>query len=282
MDRRTLIARLGAGALGVGTLGIGGWLASGRSPTYHVELDMRTFEYVLTMRTASPRSEDSAVTGSDDDSDESVIGLTELDEETRTIIERAAARRQLGLTDPHDALRETVDSIEYVQIDDSLYVPRLQSLATAPVEIDATLRDDRIAPGSPARIDLTVTNIDDKSWGVFSGAPGPFGILRASRAPRGVIEDKDDALLLWSPAYEASTHVQTIGGLIVGANDIGIVTDLESGEEATEEYQLRRREFGLRPGSFVVEDSVSIERYDEETDEIESAASPFELWIDVQ
>ena len=207
--------------------------------------------------------------------EDGVVAIDDLDDDARALVEEVADRRRIGLDEVPSSLRETIESESLVRIDDRLYRPSLHRLTDEPIEFDATLLDETIAPGSPARLDLTVTNGGDEPVGIFSGAPGPFGVLRAE-------DEDDDRLTLWSQAYAESSHVSTVGGVVVGWNDIGIVTELAPGEDASGEYQLRRRTIGLRPGTFVVREWMGIEWIDEQTKDPTSISYPFELVLEVE
>lgn len=103
-----------------------------------------------------------------------------------------------------------------------------------PLTFEATLVDDSVRPFDPDRIELSITNTADERIGVSSGAPGPFGVLRAESS------SGDDQVTLWSDAYDESDHVHTTGRRVQAVNDIGIVTELVPGETQTQTYEIGR------------------------------------------
>ncbi len=205
-----------------------------------------------------------------------VIELADAPFRIRDLVEEGIDRHRMGLDTIPDALSDLVSSYDYVRVDDWFYEPVIEGTGPKhlPVELGAALLDDSIRPFDPARIELSITNTGKGKIGVFSGAPGPFGILRA--------ESEDGRLTLWSDAYAESDHVHTTGRSVSGANDIGIVTELDPGEIRTAVYEIGR--WGLAPGTYLVDDSVGIERYvtDEDGESaVESRTFPYELRIEI-
>lgn len=143
--------------------------------------------------------------------------------------------------------------------------------AHLPVAFEAAPVDDSIRPLDPARFDLSIGNAGDERIGVASGAPGPFGVLRATSA-------SGDRVTLWSDAYAESEHVHTTGRGVRAVNDIGIVTELSPGESRTREYRIGR--WRLAPGTYTVAETVGIRRGEGES--ATTTPFPYELTIEIR
>lgn len=97
------------------------------------------------------------------------------------------------------------------------------------VEFDATLVDDAVAPGDPATVAFSLTNVGDHRQEVFGGTVAPFGVLRAER--------DGGRVPLWRD-YEREGGVSvTADGLVV--DSVGVLTPIEPGETIEKEYDLR-------------------------------------------
>lgn len=206
-----------------------------------------------------------------------VIELADVPADVRDLVQEGIDRHRMGLDTVPDVLSDLVASYEYVRADEWFYEPTIGETGPThlPVEFEATLVDDSVRPFDPARIDFSITNTGDKGIGVFSGAPGPFGVLSA--------ESNGDRLTLWSDAYAESDHVRTTGRSVRGANDIGIVTELDPGETRTREYQVDR--WRLAPGTYPVSEWIGIERYATDEDDesiVKSTTFPYELRIEIE
>lgn len=205
-----------------------------------------------------------------------VVELEDVPVEVRDLLRAAIDRRRMGLDAVPDELAELVAAYEYVRVDGRFYGPVIEGTGPThlPVAFEATLVDGSVRPSDPVRIDLSITNTGDERVGVLSGAPGPFGVLRA--------ESGDDRVTLRSDAYDESDHVHTTAGRVRAVNDIGIVTELAPGETRTEGYRLGR--LGLEPSTYTVDESVGVERYtiDEEGNRRrEGTTFPYELHLEV-
>lgn len=203
-----------------------------------------------------------------------VVELGDVPVGVRDLLWVAIDHHRVGLGTVPDELADLVASYEYVRVDDWLYGPEIEETGPThlPLAFEATLVDGSVRPSDPARIDLSISNTGDERIGVSSGAPGPFGVLRA--------DSGDDGVTLWSDAYDESDHVHTTARSVRAVNDIGIVTELAPGETRRREYQIGR--WRLTPGTYTVDESVGIERY--ATDEngnrrSESTTFPYELRI---
>jgi hypothetical protein len=237
MKRRSFLGFTGVGGIGLG----GSTLLVGGSPTYRIGLEAATFEYVLSMRSYGP------------DVGEVTTRITDLEPDVRETVETAIEEGRVGIDDPSTALLTFLDRPEAI--------PRY-------------VVDGSVRPSDPARIELSISNTGDERIGVSSGAPGPFGVLRAES------EGGDDRVTLWSDAYAESDHVHTTTGRVRAVNDVGIVTELASGETRTRAYEIGR--WRLEPGTYTVDESIGIERY--ATDEngnrrSEGTTFPYELRI---
>ena len=136
----------------------------------------------------------------------------------------------------------------------------------APLVVETVIEDEQVAPGDPAILSISVTNEGSDAYGLMSGAPAPFGILRATKT------GSDRELTLWSDAYDESTHVSTMAEVIVGVNDIGIVTEFEPGDSRSSRYELRRRSLVEGPGTYLVTARYGVELLAETGDEEERTA----------
>ena len=148
----------------------------------------------------------------------------------------------------------------------------------APLVVKTAIEDGRVTPGEPAILSMSITNEGADAFEWMSGAPAPFGILRASKT------GSDREFALWNDAYERSDHVSTVAGLIVGVNDIGLITELEPGESRFSRYELRRRSLTDGPGTYVVTARYGVELLAETgSDEDRTAYGPlsYELRLSV-
>ncbi|MFP4632007.1 MAG: hypothetical protein ACLFMT_01050 [Halobacteriales archaeon] len=102
-------------------------------------------------------------------------------------------------------------------------------------------------PEDAATFELSVTNTSGDSVEIFSGAPAPFGVLRAEQA-----SGDDRALVVWSEAYEESGHVYA-GPMGLEVNSIGLNTEVEPGETLSETYEV-----AFPQGEYRVEETMSV------------------------
>jgi hypothetical protein len=137
---------------------------------------------------------------------------------------------------------------------DTEYVVALEDAPATDETDHAALRvelvDSGIAPDDPARFVATLTNTTDETLVVSSGAPSPFGVVRASP------DDSDDFekdLTLWTDDYEDSSHVGTDGKQVTGVDDIGLVEELDAGEAIEQEFELHPETPNLEAGAYEAE-----------------------------
>lgn len=125
--------------------------------------------------------------------------------------------------------------------------------------ISAEIRDE-YSPDDAARFELSLTNTADETVEVFSGAPAPFGVLRAEP----VSGDSGSPRLLWSDMYADSDHVSFYPrGLVL--EDIGLTTEIPPGDSETETYDV-----AFPPGEYRVDGSIDVQRTDAEEDDTHS------------
>jgi hypothetical protein len=208
-----------------------------------------------------------------------VIELADAPAGVRELLRTVIDRRRVGVDAVSVELAELVASYDYLRVDDWFYGPEIEETGPThlPVAFEATVVDGSVRPSDPARIELSISNTGDERIGVSSGVPGPFGVLRAES------EGEDDRVTLWSDAYAESDHVHTTAGRVRAVNDVGIVTELASGETRTRAYEIGR--WRLEPGTYTVDESIGIERY--ATDEngkrrSEGTTFPYELRIRIR
>ncbi|KAB1192866.1 hypothetical protein GJR96_05160 [Haloferax sp. MBLA0076] len=156
---------------------------------------------------------------------------------------------------PPVELVDQLESHQYVYLENTFYTTYVETPGALPVSVGASLTDDTLSDG--ARIELTLTNHDDEEVEIGSGAPRPFGILRFH--PRG---ESDRRVLLWTDAYEESSHVETDGHSIGRIEEIMELTRLKSGETVRHEFRIE--ETDLQPGRYVIESDVQVSTADGE------------------
>lgn len=96
MKRRSFLGFTGVGGIGLG----GSTLLAGGSPTYRVDLELSTFEYVLSMRSYGP------------DVGEVTTRIADLEPDVRETVETAIEEGRVGIDDPSAALLTFFDRPE--------------------------------------------------------------------------------------------------------------------------------------------------------------------------
>jgi hypothetical protein len=122
--------------------------------------------------------------------------------------------------------------------------------------ISAEIRDE-YSPDDAARFELSLTNTADETLEIVTGAPAPFGVLRAE----AVGDDSGSPRLLWSDAYTESDHVSFYRRGLV-PDDIGEITEMGAGETLTQAYEV-----AFPPGEYHVDGSIEVPRPDAEEDD---------------
>jgi hypothetical protein len=125
--------------------------------------------------------------------------------------------------------------------------------------ISAEIRDE-YSPDDAARFELSLTNTEDEVLEVVTGAPAPFGVLRAEN----VGDDSGSPRLLWSDTYADSDHVSFYPRGLV-PDDIGEITEMGAGETLTQAYEV-----AFPPGEYRVDGTIDVQRTDAEEDDTHS------------
>lgn len=184
----------------------------------------------------------------------SVLFADETDPAVAELLRAAGPTEGLHrVADPPDGLADLVREHEYVHADGRFYYAYVETAPDVPVAFDAA-PVERGSDGDP-RVRFSVRNDGERPVEVFSGAPPPFGVLRA-RSP-----DHETRGTLWTEAYEESRHVHVRNGQVNSVNSVGITTSVPAGDSAERTFRLRRRD--LPPGEWVVEGNVGIEVRDD-------------------
>lgn len=229
MRRRTFLAIAGTGA-------VSGCLANHvpefighefRNLDVSVEKLFPTHRYYFYF---SPTNADPEESGKDP------IAYVDLDPEIKAVIRDIRDPGPVGFDDPPPELIDTADehlitcgdwcsgSADYAEL---TYLER--DPATPPLaELTAAVTDDGTG------IDVTLTNTDDESFVVFSGAGPPFGALKAVG-----IDGTDHVIELWSDSFEQSAV--EIRDRSLHYTDVGVTTEFAPGESVTRTFELTRR-----------------------------------------
>lgn len=166
------------------------------------------------------------------------------------------------------------DDTESDSKDDSKYVVALEDAPltdeTEHARLEVDLVDPELAPDDPAQFSAVLTNATDETLVVSSGAPSPFGVVWASPMES---DDRSSSLTLWSDAYEDSSHVGTDGKHVGGANDIGLVEELEAGETIERTFELYPETPNLTAGEYEAEIGFGVGPEDGESEGIGVALS---------
>ncbi|WP_114577517.1 hypothetical protein [Saliphagus sp. LR7] len=124
------------------------------------------------------------------------------------------------------------------------------ALENGPVEdggefaaLEIELVDPHVEPESPAALEATLTNTAEEAILVTSGAPAPFGVLRAE-------SDNGDAITLWSDAYEETDHVQTDGKDLETFTNVALVSEFEPEESITRTFEIHAETSNLEAGTY--------------------------------
>ncbi|MFC4356364.1 hypothetical protein ACFO0N_00205 [Halobium salinum] len=180
----------------------------------------------------------------------------------RVVRAAGEARGTYALDDPPEGLMEHLDAHEYAYLDGRFYWVGVESRERLPLAMDARFTDE-------GRLELALRNRADTVLELMVGAPRPFGVVHCH--PEG---DPDARHLLWTDAYEESTHVKTERRSVTMVQDIGLVVDLSPGESVTETYELP----DLSPGRYVVDDTVAVSFPDDR----EGGTFPYRVTFEVR
>jgi len=157
------------------------------------------------------------------------------------------------LNDPPPGLIEGLDAHRYARLNGTFYTTYVEKRDRLPLSVSARLTDASFADGRPT-LELELVNEANRAVGVTTGAPPPFGVL--SYHPVG-----DDApnRLLWTDAYEESSHVSVEDGEVKMVHSIGLGMELGAGESTGRTFAIRESAAELDPGTYVVEGSVGVD-----------------------
>ncbi|PSQ17371.1 hypothetical protein BRD00_07935 [Halobacteriales archaeon QS_8_69_26] len=178
-----------------------------------------------------------------------VWDASDADPELRRVVRRAGETTGLyPLDDPPEGLLERLDAHDHVYLDGTFYTTYVEKRGPLPVRVEASFTDP---DGDPARIEIALHNESDGTVGVSSGAPPPFGVLRFG--PEG---SDGPWYLLWTDAYEESTHVHTEGREVTSVNSIAVGTEVDPDDSVSRTFEVE----GSDPsnGTYVVESDVGV------------------------
>ena len=227
--------------------GIGEFLETYEAVDYHGDVVTLTLHqeeadppYTVTATRISPT----------DLTDDAVWDATNASSEITLIVEAAGKTEGVyRVDDPPEELLDQLDAHQYVYLNGTFYTTYIEKRTDLPVSVDASVTDASLSDG--AGIELSLTNESETTVGIMTGAPKPFGVLWFH--PRGT---PDERLILWTDAYEESSHVQTEGHTVKLINSIGLTMDLKPGETVTHEFRIDQTD--LEPGQYVIENNVSV------------------------
>jgi hypothetical protein len=252
MNRRQFLAVCGGGT----AIEIGGCL--GREPAAGTETAANDSRYELVSFEASSErirpehrytiDPDSFADSLDDEDTAIKIGNLSSDAQS-TLRNALSAGPGLSASYSTDALpedaRTTIEEYDFVDFGDdteyryvgfSLFEVDLDSPPRLTVE--ARLLDEIATSDDPAVLEITATNNGDETIRCETGTPKPFGIQVA------------DDLVLWTDAYEEGAVIEN--GEIVGGSDEDVVTELDPGKTATEEYEVQSARDAFEPAEFTL------------------------------
>lgn len=181
-----------------------------------------------------------------------VIDVEEMDADYRAPVREAAATAGVyGVDDPPEGLADVVEAHQYVRVDGAFYAAYASDSSGVTADVDATLVDGEATESSPAELALSVENTGTEPISIFSGAPGPFGIQRMH--PQ---DDPDTRVLLWTDEYVENSHVHTDGRSIRSVNAIGISTDVDPGDTASQTFEAYAAD--VSTGTYELDDDVGL------------------------
>ncbi|MFD1588451.1 hypothetical protein ACFR9U_15825 [Halorientalis brevis] len=197
----------------------------------------------------SPYSVDATVASLSDLAGGSVWRLSAASPAVQDVVRSAAAKSGLyAFESPPDGLLAQLREHKYVYVGGRFYTTYVEQAGPQPLEIDATVEDATL-DADGARIRLTLRNTADSELDISSGAPKPFGVLRYQPA-----KSTADSGLLWSPAYEDSSHVHTEDGEVTAVNSIALQTSIEPDGTVARTFTVD--DPSLSPGRYRIENDV--------------------------
>lgn len=204
---------------------------------------------------------------------------------TRQAIEAAIRNEEWGSDSLPAGLADLVERVDFftgASEATSPYVGLKLFDSPEPIEFDASVTDERIAPESPGTLEFSLTNTDDGTITVSSGSVVPFGVLWASRTAG------EGRFLLWRNYKQDDPEIEfTDDGIISTLQEER--TEIKPGESISRQYQILPattthypdRTVPPGPGTYWVsgkieysEDNASISTEQEFTYDVEFSLEP--------
>lgn len=173
-----------------------------------------------------------------------VVDWSDLDPSVRDVL-LAADERTVVRDEVPEGLLRLAETADYVRRDGRFLEPVLGTPTGQPVAVSCEVADPVSREFDPAWLRLAVRNTGDVALDVSSQPPVPFGVLR--------VEDGDDDVVLWSPAYGEHGHHYTVAGRVEDRN-LGLVHEAATvgpGETLSVRYGVRRDPGRLSTGEYV-------------------------------
>lgn len=157
------------------------------------------------------------------------------------------------LNDPPSGLIDGLDAHRYVRLNGTFYTTYVEKRDPLPISVSAQFVDASFEDGQP-QLELELTNEAHRPVRITTGAPPPFGVLRYRST-----DDSETGWLLWTDAYEESSHVTVEDGEVTMVHSIGLSTELDAGESSGRTFTIRESAADLDSGTYVVEGSVGVD-----------------------
>lgn len=108
---------------------------------------------------------------------------------------------------------------------------------SGPLSLDVMVRKATADIEGPARLEITVTNENDRPVRVQNIGIWPFGLLALAQSAPGTAQTVPRTIL-WSDEYEKSKHVHVDSRRSFGVDGKHLTRTLNAGESATDEYKI--------------------------------------------
>lgn len=147
-----------------------------------------------------------------------------------------------------EAVVDAAERYDYVRRGDTFLSVKLTQASKLPLSVDVAVTDPEAREFDPAWLELSVTNHGEDSVTIKSGAPLPFGMLRAELAEA----DTSRTLRLWSRSYGDAGYDHVFAGRVEDHSFAAHVetSALSSGATATTRYAVRRNPGRLQTGEY--------------------------------
>lgn len=122
------------------------------------------------------------------------------------------------------------------------------------LKFSASLINNKIEPGSPAVIRLTLENTGSSNINYTSGAFPPFGVVTAKSV------DSESGFILWNPSYREKSQIQIINSSYVVADSLSIGSTISANEKIIRDYQIQSQNKFVKEGRFRINESISYTR----------------------